>query len=342
MKDTFKILAIESSCDETAAAVVLPGGKVLSNVIHSQIALHAKYGGVVPELASRQHIKSMPYVVDAALRQAGVSAGGLDAVAVTYGPGLSGALLCGVNYAKAFAWGLGIPLIGVNHMVGHICANHITHPELQPPYIALIISGGHTLLVHVCGELDYILLGGTRDDAAGEAFDKVARTLGLGYPGGPQLEELARGGDENAYSFTKPKLDKPLDFSFSGIKTAVINLMQNAKSRGQAINTADVAASFQKRIADFLCDNALAACRGAGSDSLSLCGGVCANGYIRGRMQAMAEKQHIKLYLPEKKYCTDNAAMIGCAAQLYIKNNKIAGMNLNAIPNLGLKTSELN
>lgn len=331
-----RLLAIESSCDETAAAVVLPGGRVLSSVINSQIDIHAPYGGVVPEIASREHIKALPYVVQAALEQAATQPGQLGAVGVTYGPGLSGALLCGVNYAKAYAYALGIPLVGVNHMEGHIYANHITHPQLSMPYVALVVSGGHTMLVHVKGELQYEVLGQTRDDAAGEAFDKAARTIGLGYPGGPALEQLALQGDENAYAFTKPKLDKPLDFSFSGIKTAVINLVHNAQSRGEQVNAADVAASFQKRVADFLCENALAACRSVGCGRLSLCGGVCANDYIRGRVSRMGEQNSIKVYLPEKKYCTDNAAMIGCAAHIYIKHNKMSTMNLNAFPDLAL------
>lgn len=334
------VLAIESSCDETAAAVVATGGRVLSSVIHSQIEIHALYGGVVPEIASRKHIESLPYVVGQALRDAGIPAGQLGAVAVTYGPGLSGALLCGVNYAKAYAYGLGIPLVGVNHMEGHIYANHLSHPCLEPPYVALIISGGHTMLVHVEGELRYRMLGNTRDDAAGEAFDKAARTLGLGYPGGPALEKLALGGDETAFNFTKPKLDKLLDFSFSGIKTAVINLVNNAKERGEDISSADVAASFQKRVSDFLCENALAACKAVNSDKLSLCGGVCANDYIRGRMSKMGSENGIDVYLPEKQYCTDNAAMIGSAAHIYIKHGYFSEMNLNAIPDLGLSSAK--
>lgn len=337
MPDT-TILAIESSCDETAAAVVQPGGRVLSSIIHSQIEIHAPYGGVVPEIASRHHLQALPYVTEQALQQAGLGLDALDAVAVTYGPGLSGALLCGVNYAKALAYARGLPLVGVNHIEGHICANHITHPGLQAPYIALVVSGGHTLLVHVEGELQYETIGRSNDDAAGEAFDKAARALGLGYPGGPELEALAREGDENAYQFTRPKLERPLDFSFSGIKTAVINLLHTADMKGETLNRADIAASFQRSVAEFLLQNALAACEQTGCKRLSLCGGVCANGYLRAKAEELAKQRGLIVYLPEKQYCTDNAAMIGCAAHLHLQKGDVAGMDLNAVPNLSLSS----
>ena len=328
------ILAIESSCDETAACVMDMDGTVRSNIIASQIDIHARYGGVVPEIASRQHLLALPGVVRQALEQADVGMEHIDGFGVTYGPGLSGALLCGVNYAKGLAYAMDKPLLGVHHMEGHILANHVTHRDLEPPYMCLVVSGGHTMLIHVPAPLTYRVLGQTRDDAAGEAFDKAARALGLRYPGGPVLEQLARTGDASAFSFTRPKLDTPYDFSFSGLKTAVINRLHQAEMKGETIEKADMAASFQAAVIDFLLRGARKACRDTGCRTLSLVGGVCANGALREAAQQMARDEGLRLYLPDKGLCTDNAVMIAEAARLHFLRGERSGWDLNAVPNL--------
>ena len=331
-RDSVKILAIETSCDETAAAVVENGRSVLGSMLYSQIAIHREFGGVVPEIASRNHTDKLPYITDGALREAGLDKNEIDAVAVTAGPGLVGALLTGVAYAKAFAYGLGKPLIAVNHMEGHIAANYITHKELEPPFICLIVSGGHTTIVHVRGYGEYETLGETRDDAAGEAFDKIARVLGMPYPGGPNLERLAAAGDENAYLFPKSfKGETHLDFSFSGVKTAVINLLHHMEQKKEQYNRADVAASFQKAVTSVLVDNTVEAARRTGSEKIVLAGGVSANGYLRKAM-AKAAGDQFRLYLPDVSLSTDNGAMIGAAAYYTMKNGSAAGLELNADP----------
>ena len=325
MKDTF-ILAIESSCDETAASVVKNGRTILSNVISSQIALHTLYGGVVPEIASRKHIEKINQVIEEALSEANVTLDDLDAIGVTYGPGLVGALLVGVAEAKAIAYAKKLPLVGVHHIEGHVSANYIEHPDLEPPFLCLIVSGGHTHLVIVKDYGEFEILGRTRDDAAGEAFDKVARAIGLGYPGGPKVDKLAREGNPDAIVFPKGKLgDCPYDFSFSGVKSAVLNYINNAQMKGEEINRADLAASFQKSVVDVLVE-----------DKIAIAGGVASNGALREAMTKACEKRGYKFYRPSPIFCTDNAAMIGVAAYYeYIKGTR-HGWDLNAVPNLKL------
>jgi N6-L-threonylcarbamoyladenine synthase len=329
------ILAIETSCDETAAAVVCNGRKVLSNVLYSQIEIHKQYGGVVPEIASRNHVEKLPYIVRGALEEAGLSWDQIDALAVTSGPGLVGALLTGVSYAKALAYALGKPLVAVNHMEGHISANYITHMQLEPPFICLIASGGHTNIVKVTDYCNYEVLGSTRDDAAGEAFDKVARVLGLTYPGGPNVQRLAEQGDPDCYVFTKPfHGESHLDFSFSGIKTAVINLVRGFEVRGQEYRKADVAASFQKAAVSLLIENVFEAARRTGIKKVVLGGGVSANSALRA--QALQQKNY-QVYLPDLRYCTDNGAMIASAAYYsIIKGCAEADLTLNAKPGMEL------
>lgn len=330
--ETVKILSVETSCDETAAAVVVNGREVLGSTVYSQIDIHKEFGGVVPEIASRNHTDKLPYIVNGAIREAGLTRGDIDAVAVTAGPGLVGALITGVSYAKAFAYGLGVPLIAVNHMEGHIAANYITHKDLEPPFMCLIVSGGHTTVVHVRDYGDYETMGETRDDAAGEAFDKVARVLGMEYPGGPNLERLAKQGDENRYEFPRSfKGEEHLDFSFSGIKTAVINMMHRAAQKGEECDRADVAASFQKAVADVLVENTLEAARRKGERTIVLAGGVSANGYIREKF-AHATAGKYALFLPDKKLSTDNGAMIGAAAYYTLKKRPPSWLDLNADP----------
>ncbi len=306
------ILAIETSCDETAAALT-QGRKVLSNAVYTQPE-HEKYGGVVPEIASRNHIMKIPYIVDEALSSAGKTMRDVDAVAVTDGPGLVGALLVGVSYAKGLAYALEVPLIPVHHIEGHICSLYISHKELQPPFLCLIVSGGHSHIAVVEGYGNYRLIAKTRDDAVGEAFDKTARVLGLGYPGGPKLEQLAKKG-KAVYEYTRGfRGEDHLDFTFSGLKTAVINHMHNMNQKGEGYNKADIAASFQKEAVEFLADNTFEAARREGIDVVGIAGGVSSNGALRAEFEKRAKKQCVKLYLPEQKYCTDNAAMIGYAA----------------------------
>ena len=331
------ILAIESSCDETAAAVVKNGREVLSNVISSQIALHTLYGGVVPEIASRKHIEKINYVIQEALDQAHVTLEDLDAIGVTYGPGLVGALLVGVAEAKAIAYAKKLPLVGVHHIEGHVSANYIEHPDLEPPFACLVVSGGHTHLVVVKDYGKYEILGRTRDDAAGEAFDKVARAIGLGYPGGPKIDKLAKEGNPLAISFPKAKVaDAPYDFSFSGLKSAVLNYLNGCKMKNQPIVEADVAASFQKAVVDVLVEHSMWAIDEYGFDKFAIAGGVASNSALRMAMEEACRKKGIKFYHPSPIFCTDNAAMIGVAAYYeYIRGTRHS-WDLNAVPNLKL------
>ncbi len=333
-----KILAIETSCDETAAAVVLDGVEVLSNIISSQVDVHRKFGGVVPEVASRKHLELINHVIKEALDQARLDFGDLDAVAVTHGPGLVGALLVGVAAAKAIAFALDIPLIAVNHLEGHIYANFLVRPDLAFPLICLVVSGGHTDLVLVLHHGDYRLLGSTRDDAAGEAFDKVARVLELGYPGGPVIERLAREGNEEAVDFPRASLDG-LDFSFSGLKTAVIQYLHRCRRKGEEINRADVAASFQKAVVDVLVDKTMEAARAYNCPTIILAGGVAANGRLRAALASRARREGREVFYPPPVFCTDNAAMIGCAAYYKYLRGEMAPLTLNAEPGLPLLSS---
>ena len=336
MKDVL-ILGIESSCDETAASVVKNGREVLSNVISSQIDLHTLYGGVVPEIASRKHIERINQVIRQALSEADVTLDDLDAIGVTYGPGLVGALLVGVAEAKAIAWAKKLPLVGVHHIEGHISANYIENKDLEPPFLCEIISGGHTHLVIVKDYGEFEILGRTRDDAAGEAFDKVARAIGLGYPGGPKVDKLAKEGNPDAIFFPRAHVDEaPYDFSFSGLKSAVLNYLNKAKMTGEEVNRADVAASFQQSVIDVLVDNAMRAAKDFDMHVLALAGGVASNSALRKAFEEACAKKKIKLYRPSPVYCTDNAAMIGSAAYYEFINGRISGWDLNAVPNLKL------
>lgn len=336
-KDDVLILAIESSCDETAAAVVKNGREVLSNVINTQIAIHTEYGGVVPEIASRKHIENINPVIKKALEDAGVTLDDIDAIGVTYGPGLVGALLVGVAEAKAIAFAKNKPLVGVHHIEGHISANYVENKELEPPFVALVVSGGHTHLVKVNDYGEYEIVGRTRDDAAGEAFDKVARAIGLGYPGGPKIDKLAKEGNPDAIEFPRAHVDDaPYDFSFSGIKSAVLNYINSANMQGKEINRADVAASFQKAVVDALVSRAVRLAKECGMDKLAIAGGVASNSALRAAVQEECAKNNIKFYSPSPVLCTDNAAMIGAAAYYeYIKGVR-HGYDLNAVPNLKL------
>ncbi len=334
MSDTY-ILAIESSCDETAAAVVKNGREVLSNVISSQIALHTLYGGVVPEIASRKHIEKINQVIEEALSEAGMELNQMDAIGVTYGPGLVGALLVGVAEAKAISYATGIPLVGVHHIEGHVSANYIEQEELEPPFLCLIVSGGHTHLVIVKEYGEYEIIGRTHDDAAGEAYDKVARAIGLGYPGGPKVDKLSKEGNPSAIAFPRAQVEGcPYDFSFSGLKSAVLNYLHHAEQLGEEINRADVAASFQAAVVDVLVDKTLQAAKEYGIDKVALAGGVASNSALRAGMEAACKKAGKKLYFPSPIYCTDNAAMIGAAAYYEYKKGVRHGLDLNAVPNL--------
>ena len=335
-KDTL-ILAIESSCDETAASVVKNGRCVLSNIISSQIAIHTLYGGVVPEIASRKHIEKINQVVEAALKEADVTLDDIDAIGVTYGPGLVGALLVGVAEAKANAYAKKKPLVGVHHIEGHVSANYIEHPDLEPPFLCEIISGGHTHLVIVKDYGSFEILGRTRDDAAGEAFDKVARAIGLGYPGGPKIDKLAKEGNPHAIDFPRAHMeDAPYDFSFSGVKSAVLNHLNKCRMTGEPIVEADIAASFQQAVVDVLVDNAIRAAKDYHMDRLAIAGGVASNGALRAAMEAACEKEGIRFYRPSPIFCTDNAAMIGVAAYYEYQKGTRHGWDLNAVPNLKL------
>lgn len=331
------ILAIESSCDETSAAVIVNGRRVLSNIISSQISTHKLFGGVVPEIASRKHIEAIDTVIDGALAEAEMGFDDIDAIAVTCGPGLVGALLVGLSEAKALAFALNKPLIPVHHIEGHIAANYIENQNWKPPFICLVVSGGHTHLVNIRDYNDFEIMGRTRDDAAGEAFDKVARVLGLPYPGGPEIEKLAREGNPEAIKFPRATLEAgSYDFSFSGLKSAVLNYINKENMLGHEIARADVAASFQQSVVDILIERAFRACEEKNSTKLALAGGVCANSYLRGAFEKACEEKGIELCVPKPVLCTDNAAMIGAAGYYEFKNGKVAGMDLNAYPALKL------
>lgn len=331
------ILAIESSCDETAASVIKNGREVLSNVISSQIDLHTLYGGVVPEIASRKHIEKIDQVVNRAVSEANVTMDDITAIAVTYGPGLVGALLVGVSYAKSLAWALKKPLVGVHHIEGHICANYIENKELEPPFMCLVVSGGHSHLVKVVDYGKYEILGRTRDDAAGEAFDKVARAIGLGYPGGPKIDKVSYEGDPCAIEFPRAKVaDNEYDFSFSGLKSAVLNYLNSMEMKGQSYVQADVAASFQQAVVDVLVGHSMTALCEYGFDRFAIAGGVASNTHLRKAFEDECAKRGITFYRPSPIFCTDNAAMIGVAGYYeYIKGVR-SGWDLNAVPNLKL------
>ena len=334
-KDVY-ILGIESSCDETAAAVVKNGREVLSNIISSQIVIHRKFGGVVPEIASRKHIENVMPVIDAALQEAKVSLEDIDAVAVTYGPGLVGALLVGLSAAKSLAWASNKPLIGVNHLEGHVFANFLADPELEPPFMALVVSGGHTALLKVTGYNSFELLGQTRDDAAGEAFDKIARIMGLPYPGGPEIEKLALEGNPLAINFPVAKLDAPYEFSFSGVKSAVINYVHNQQQAKREINRADVAASFQHAVVDALVQKAVHALQETGLKKIVLAGGVSANKTLQNTLADAVAKVGAQLVHPTPILCTDNAVMIGCRGYFMYQAGMRSPLDLNAVPSLKL------
>lgn len=338
-KKDVTILAIESSCDETAAAVVRNGRDVLSNVISSQIELHKLFGGVVPEIASRKHIEKINQVIDEALETAGISLEDVDAIAVTYGPGLVGALLVGVAQAKALAFAVDKPLVGVHHIEGHISANYIEHKELEPPFLCLVASGGHSHLVMVKDYGSYEIIGRTRDDAAGEAFDKVARAIGLGYPGGPKIDRLAREGDPHAIEFPRAKIaDAPDDFSFSGLKSAVLNYLNQCEMKKMEVNRADVAASFQEAVIDVLTSHSVEAARRHGIKKMAIAGGVASNSSLRARMEQACRENGIDFYYPSPVFCTDNAAMIGAAGYYDYMRGIRDGWDLNAVPNLKIGT----
>ena len=331
------ILGIESSCDETAASVVKNGREVLSNVISSQIDLHTLYGGVVPEIASRKHIERINQVIEEALTTANMTLDDLDAIGVTYGPGLVGALLVGVAEAKAISYAKKLPLVGVHHIEGHISANYIENPDLEPPFVCLVVSGGHTHLVVVRDYGKYEILGRTRDDAAGEAFDKVARAIGLGYPGGPKIDKISKEGNPEAIAFPRPKFeDSPYDFSFSGLKSAVLNYLNGCQMKGVEINRADVAASFQKAVCDVLVEHAMIAVKESGLNKFAIAGGVASNSALRAAFEKACAERQIEFYHPSPIFCTDNAAMIGVAAYYEFIAGKRDGLDLNAVPNLKL------
>ncbi|MCI6248262.1 tRNA (adenosine(37)-N6)-threonylcarbamoyltransferase complex transferase subunit TsaD [bacterium] len=330
------ILGIESSCDETAAAVVEDGKILHSNVISTSVKEQALYGGVVPEIASRRHAEYISATVEQALRDAGMTIADMDAVAVTFAPGLIGAVLVGVNFAKGLAYGAGKPLVPVHHLRGHIAANYLTHPELKPPFLCLVASGGHSHIVEVQDWCRYRVLGRTVDDAAGEAFDKVARTLGLPYPGGPSIARAAKTGNPRAYRLPTPKVEGKYNVSFSGLKTAVVNEVHNAEQRGGAVNVPDMAASFQERIAQILAHKLLDAAADTGAKTICLAGGVAANGRLRQLVNDGAQKLGARVYLPELKFCGDNGAMIAAQGYYEYRDGNIAGLTLNGLPTLAI------
>ncbi len=337
MEQDLYVLAIESSCDETAAAVVKNGREVLSNVISSQISIHTRYGGVVPEIASRKHMEKINLVIEQALEEANKTLEEIDVIAVTYGPGLVGALLVGVAQAKALAYAAKKTLIGVHHIEGHIAANFIADPQLEPPFLCLVVSGGHTHLVVIKDYGEFEILGKTRDDAAGEAFDKVARAIGLGYPGGPKIDRAAKEGNADAIAFPKAKVSgSPYDFSFSGLKSAVLNYLNHAQMKGEEVNKADLAASFQKAVVDVLVEHTIRGAKEYRCQKIAIAGGVAANSALRAAMEAQCARENLKFYCPDPVLCTDNAAMIGCAGYYEYKKGVRSGWDLNAVPNLKL------
>ena len=338
MEDTI-ILAIESSCDETAVAVIKNGHEILSNVVSTQIAIHRRYGGVVPEIASRKHLELINVVIAEALEQAKLSLTDMTHIAVTYGPGLVGALLVGVATAKALAFSSGKPLIGVHHIEGHICANFLVKQDLQFPLVCLVVSGGHTNIIKITDHGQYLLLGQTRDDAAGEAYDKIARAIGLPYPGGPQIEKLAREGNPAAIELPRAWMgEDSFDFSFSGLKSAVLNYLNQAKMKGESIVAADVAASFQQAVLDVLVQKTVHAAEQSGVDTILLAGGVAANGTLREQLQQAAAAKGMQVYYPPVQFCTDNAAMIGAAAHYKAIRQEYAPLSLDVNPNLSFET----
>ncbi len=337
MEKDILILGIETSCDETAASVVKNGRQVLSNIISSQIPVHRKFGGVVPEVASRKHTEQITMVVDMALKDAGVSLQEIHAIAVTQGPGLVGALLVGLQYAKGLAFAMGKPLIAVNQIEGHISANYIQYPDLEPPFVGLVVSGGHTFIVEVQDYRHYQVVARTRDDAVGEAYDKVARALDLPYPGGPQIDRLAKEGNEDAIHFTRPKFhEETLDFSFSGIKSGVLNYLNSARQKGEEINAADVAASFQKSVISNLIDHVLLAAGEKSYHKIAVAGGVASNSYLREQLTKRGADEGVEILFPEAILCTDNAAMIASAGYYQYLEKDFADLSVNAIPSLSL------
>ena len=333
MKDIIT-LSVESSCDETAVAVLRNGREILSNIVSTQIELHKKFGGVVPEVASRKHIENIDEVLQEALDEADISLEDIDHIAVTYGPGLVGALLVGLSHAKALAFTLNKPLVGVNHIEGHVSANYIAHKELKPPFITLIVSGGHTHLVEVKDYGQYEILGRTRDDASGEAFDKIARAMGLGYPGGPIIDKLAKTGNKEAIDFPRAYLDDGYDFSFSGLKSAVLNYLNAKKMKNEEIVVEDVCASFQEAVVEVLSKKAIKAAKEKGYDTITLAGGVACNSALREKITVLGNKNNIDIKYPPVDLCTDNAAMIGCAGYYSYISGRKDDMSLNAVPNL--------
>ena len=330
-------LAIETSCDETSVAVIKNGKKILSNIISSQIDIHKQYGGVVPEIASRHHLDNINAIVKEALDNAKIQFKDIDFIGVTSGPGLVGALLIGISTAKALSYALNIPLVGVHHIEGHICANYLEYPDLRPPFLGLVVSGGHTHIVDIHDTLSYQVIGRTRDDAVGEAFDKVSRVLGLGYPGGPAIDKLSKSGNPNAIDFPRIYLETDsFDFSFSGIKTAVLNYINSEKQKGNKIHPADVAASFQMAVTEVMVDKTLNATEKMQRDTIVMAGGVAANSLLRKMMKEKCEEKGIRLFYPSFELCTDNAAMIGCAAYLNYTKGRIDWLDLDASPNLKL------
>jgi N6-L-threonylcarbamoyladenine synthase len=334
--NTMLTLAIETSCDETSCGVVRDGREVLSNIISSQIEIHREYGGVVPEIASRKHIEGIDVIVQEALDKAQVGFEDIDFISVTQGPGLVGALLVGLSTAKAMAYGLDIPIVGVNHIEGHICANYIEHKDLKPPFTCLIVSGGHSYLIDVLDYSSYRLYGRTRDDAAGEAFDKVARALGLPYPGGPYIDRLALDGDGSAIDFPRVFLeDKSYDFSFSGLKTAVLNYLNQMKQKGEQVIVVDVAASFQQAVLEVMVEKSFRLAKETGRDKIVIAGGVAANKGLRDMMENRGKKENVDIFYPSIQLCTDNAAMIGSAGYYNFINGKVSDLNMKVMPNLG-------
>ena len=332
-----KIISIESSCDETAASVVEDGRKVLSSVISSQVEEHKIYGGVVPEIASRRHSENISAVVKKALDDAGCTYDDVDAIAVTYAPGLIGALLVGVNFAKGLSFSTGKPLIPVHHLRSHIAANYISHPDLEPPFLSLVVSGGHSHIINVKSYTEFEIIGRTRDDAAGECLDKAARAMGVPYPGGANLDKLAKNGNADAYKFPHPRIDgAPLDFSFSGLKTSVINIIHNASQKGETVNIEDLGASYISAVVGCLTENLMKAAEITGQKKIVVAGGVSANSVLRRELAQLCEKNKLELYMPELSLCGDNAAMVGSQAFYEYKAGHIAKENLNAIASLGI------